>query len=57
MSSKIIPEWYFLAPFNLLRIILDKFLGCISLILVPLGLFFFPYIENLFKYQNPYQKL
>ena len=53
---EILPEWYFFATFNLLRILPDKFIGVLSMILFPAILLVLPFIENLNRYQNPFRR-
>ena len=53
---EILPEWYFYPTFNLLRVIPNKFLGVLTMAMVPLGLIFVPFIENGNKYQNPFRR-
>ena len=53
---EILPEWYFFPTFNLLRILPNKFLGVITMALVPIGLFIIPFIENINKFQNPFRR-
>jgi len=53
---EILPEWYFLATFNLLRILPSKFIGVLSMIYLPLILLLIPFIENVNRYQNPYRR-
>ena len=53
---EILPEWYFFATFNLLRILPDKFIGVLSMIFFPAILLVLPFIENLNRYQNPFRR-
>ena len=53
---EILPEWYFLPTFNLLRVIPNKLIGVLSMAAVPLGLIAVPFIENINKFQNPFRR-
>jgi cytochrome b6-f complex subunit 4 len=53
---EILPEWYFYPTFNLLRVLPSKFLGVLSMIMVPTGLIFIPFLENGNKFQNPFRR-
>ena len=53
---EILPEWYFFATFNLLRILPDKFIGVLSMLYLPGVLIVLPFIENLNRYQNPFRR-
>ena len=53
---EILPEWYFLPTFNLLRTIPNKLLGVLSMAAVPAGLITVPFIENVNKFQNPFRR-
>ena len=55
-TLEILPEWYFFATFNLLRILPDKFIGVLSMIFFPSILLVLPFIENLNIYQNPFRR-
>lgn len=53
--DEILPEWYFFATFNLLRILSNKFIGVISMLYLPgVLLLILPFGENLNPYQNPW---
>lgn len=53
---EILPEWYFFATFNLLRILSSKFIGVLSMVCLPLVLALLPFLENLVKYQSPFRR-
>ena len=53
---EILPEWYLLSTFNLLRILSDKFIGTISIISLVLIFLAVPFLENLSRYQNPFRR-
>jgi len=53
---EILPEWYFYPTFNLLRVLPSKFLGVLSMILVPTGLIFIPFFESGSRFQNPFRR-
>ena len=53
---EILPEWYFLATFNLLRILPSKLIGVLSMAAVPVILAVTPFVENLSRYQNPFRR-
>ena len=53
---EILPEWYFFATFNLLRILSSKFIGVLSMLSLPLFLALLPFLENLVKYQSPFRR-
>jgi len=53
---EILPEWYFLPTFNMLRILPDKLTGVLSMISLPAMLLLIPFVENLNKYQNPFRR-
>ena len=53
---EILPEWYLLSTFNLLRTIPNKLLGIASMAAVPAGLITVPFIENINKFQNPFRR-
>merc|ERR1712060_982358 len=53
---EILPEWYFLSTFNLLRILPSKVLGVLSMVSLPLILGIVTFGENLNKFQNPFRR-
>jgi cytochrome b6-f complex subunit 4 len=53
---EILPEWYFLPTFNLLRILPDKCIGILSMLYLPGVLIGLPFGENLNRYQNPFRR-
>jgi len=53
---EILPEWYFLPTFNLLRILPDKCIGILSMLYLPGVLILLPFGENFNKYQNPFRR-
>ena len=53
---EILPEWYFFATFNLLRVLPDKFIGAISILSLPLIFLSVPFLENTSVYQNPFRR-
>lgn len=52
----ILPEWYLFPTFNLLRILCEKFMGILSILVLPGVLLVIPFGENLSTYQNPYRR-
>jgi quinol-cytochrome oxidoreductase complex cytochrome b subunit len=50
---EILPEWYLLTTFYLLRIEHDKFMGILSILVLGIVLLVIPVGENLSSYQNP----
>ena len=53
---EILPEWYFLATFDLLRVLPSKIIGVISMASVPGILILTPLFENTTKFQNPFRR-
>ena len=53
---EIVPEWYLLVSFNLLRITPSKLLGVLSMISLVLILIKLCVIENLNVYSNPFRR-
>merc|ERR1719254_17230 len=53
---EILPEWYFLPTFNLLRVLPSKLIGVLSMSSVPLILLLVPFLENSCKFQNPFRR-
>lgn len=53
---EILPEWYFFATFNLLRILPSKLIGVLSLVYIPGLLILVPFIENISRFQNPFRR-
>ena len=53
---EILPEWYLLTTFNLLRILSSKFIGILSMFYLPGVLFIIPFGENINRYQNPFRR-
>ena len=53
---EILPDWYLCPTFNLLRILSDKFIGILSMLYLPLFLWYVPFGENLNRYQNPFRR-
>ena len=53
---EILPEWYLFPTFNLLRILSDKCIGILSIVLVPTILFAIAFGENVCTYQNPFRR-
>lgn len=54
---EILPEWYLLILFNLLRFLEIKLIGVISTVFIPLFLILVPVIESLNIFQNPWCRL
>ena len=55
-SLEILPEWYFLASFDLLRVLPSKIVGVISMAAFPGFLLLTPLVENASKFQNPFRR-
>ena len=53
---EIIPEWYLLSTFNLLRILSSKFIGMFSMFSFPGVLLLQASGENINRYQNPFRR-
>lgn len=53
---EILPEWYFLASFNLLRILSDKCFGILTMISLPGFALLVPFYENLCPFGNPFRR-
>ena len=53
---EILPEFYFYATFNLLRVIPNKFIGVLSMASVPAILLAVPFVENINRFQNPFRR-
>ena len=53
---EILPEWYFFATFNLLRILPNKLRGVLAMAAVPVGLITVPFLENINSFQNPFRR-
>ena len=53
---EILPEWYFLPTFNILRVLPDKFIGVISCLFILGLLLILTFIDNLNVYQNPFRR-
>ena len=53
---EILPEWYFLASFDLLRVLPSKIVGVVSMAAFPGFLLLTPLIENASKFQNPFRR-
>jgi cytochrome b6-f complex subunit 4 len=53
---EIVPEWYFLAAFNDLRIIDDKLVGLGTLVGFALCVALSPFVENSVVFQNPFRR-
>ena len=53
---EILPEWYLLPTFNLLRILSDKCIGILSMFYFPGVLISLPFGESLGQYQNPFRR-
>jgi cytochrome b6-f complex subunit 4 len=53
---EILPEWYFFATFNFLRILPSKLIGILSMLYLPGILLIIPFGENLNRYQNPFRR-
>ena len=53
---EIVPEWYFLPSFNLLRIIQWKVIGVLSMIALIILMLSICLIENLSIYSNPFRR-
>eukprot|EP00415_Alexandrium_ostenfeldii_P001281 UN1281 len=53
---EILPEWYFFPTFNLLRILPDKFIGVVGQLYFAGVLLIIPFLENLSRYQNPFNR-
>jgi cytochrome b6-f complex subunit 4 len=54
--NEILPEWYFLPTFNVLRILEDKSVGVISLFTFALSPLIAPFVENAIVSQNPFHR-
>ena len=53
---EILPEWYFLTSFNMLRILSSKLIGVLSMLYLPRGVVLIPFGENINRYQNPFRR-
>lgn len=53
---EILPEWFLLPTFEILRLVPNKILGIISMVAVPLGLLCIPFIENINPFCNPWRR-
>lgn len=53
---EILPEWYFLASFNLLRIIPSKIIGVLSMMSLVIVFLITCFLENITIYSNPYRR-
>ena len=53
---EIVPEWYLLVSFNLLRITPSKVIGVLSMITLTLVLLSLTMIENLNIYSSPFRR-
>ena len=53
---EILPEWYFLPTFNLLRCLPDKLIGVTLQLYLPLSLLVVSFAENTSRYQNAYRR-
>ena len=53
---EILPEWYLFPTFHLLRILPEKCIGILSMLLLPMILLVIPLGENTNKYQNPFRR-
>ena len=53
---EILPEWYFLRTFNMLRILSSKLIGVLSMIYLPAAVVVIPFGENMNRYQNPFRR-
>ena len=53
---EILPEWYFFATFNILRLLPSKYLGVLSMIYLPGVLLMSSVAENITKFQNPFRR-
>lgn len=53
---EILPEWYLFPTFNLLRILSDRFMGILSILVTGTVLLVIPVGENLSTYQNPIRR-
>ena len=53
---EILPEWYLFPTFNLIRVIPDKAIGILSLLVVPISLTVVPFFENINRFQNPFRR-
>jgi cytochrome b6-f complex subunit 4 len=54
---EIVPEWYFVPTFNVLRTLEDKGVGVLSLLTLPLGLILTAPVENSVPWQNPLRRV
>merc|ERR1719387_248964 len=54
--THLLPEWYFYAVFNLLRLVENKLAGLICMASVPVLLISLPVVENLSIFQNPMRR-
>lgn len=52
----IVPEWYFLPSFNVLRLLDDKLIGVGTLVTFFLCVLLTPFVENSVVYQNPFRR-
>jgi len=53
---EIVPEWYFLPSFNVLRLLDDKLIGVGTLVTFFLFVLLTPFVENSVVYQNPFRR-
>ena len=53
---EILPDWYLFGTFNLLRILSDKFMGILSILVLASVLLVIPVFENLSTNQNPIRR-
>ena len=53
---EILPEWYFLAAFNFLRVFQIKLLGILSMAYLALVLLVSLFLENVSRFQNAFRR-
>ena len=53
---EILPEWFLLPTFQILRVIPNKILGILGMAAVPLGLAVVPFVESISSFQNPVRR-
>ena len=53
---EILPEWFLLPTFELLRALPNKVLGIASMAAVPIGLASIPFVENINPFANPLRR-
>ena len=54
--TEILPEWYFLPSFNLLRVLPNKLIGVITMTSLILFTLAYPIFTNISIYSNPFRR-